>query len=102
MKKIALLLALLALPACSAQQQDDAFAIACASIPTADALFQTYAATGKVGAKIIADEALAVQAAQAACNGPRPTNVKTAIAYVQRIATQILQAIATAKQQAGS
>lgn len=100
-KNFAIALLLLA-TACTPGQLDDGFAIACASVPTADAAFQGYASTGKVSASVINDEKLAVQAAAAACNGPRPADVKTAIAYVQRIATRVLQAIATAKQQAGS
>lgn len=85
---------------CTSEQQDDAFDIACQSIPTADALFQVYVATGKVSDKVINDERLAVQAAQAACNGPRPKDPKTAAAYVQRIATAILNAVAAARKQA--
>lgn len=102
MKVIGLVLvSALALASCTSDQLDDGFAIACAAVPTADAGFQIYVGTGKVSAKVINDEKLAVQAAAAACNGPRPADVKTAISYVQRITTQILQAMATAKQQAG-
>lgn len=102
MRKLMLVAAMaLAVSACTKEQQDDAFAIACQAVPTADAMFQVYVQTGKVSADVIRNEQLAVQSAQAACNGPRPSDVKSAAAYVQRIVTALIQATATARKQAG-
>lgn len=86
--------------ACTPADKDDTYAIACASIPTADALFQVYASTGKVKQSLIDAERQAIAAAQAICNGPRPTNVQQSITAVNRAATAILQLIAQAKAQA--
>lgn len=92
----------LTLASCTTAEKDDAFFIACASIPAADALFQSYVASGKVSAAVIENERTAVAAAQAACNGPRPSDSKTAALYVQRIMTSVLSSIAQAKRQAGA
>lgn len=96
------LLVVLALAACTSADRDDTYAIACSSIPTADALFQVYAGTGKVSASLVADEQAAIAGAQAICSGPRPANVKSALAAVNRAATAILGYIAKAKTQAAT
>lgn len=88
--------------ACTTTEKDDAFFIACASIPTADALFQTYAASGKVSADVIRKKEIAVAAAQSICDGPRPTDTRAAALAVQRAMTAVLTVIATAKKQAGA
>lgn len=88
------------LAACTTTERDNAFDIACASIPTADAMFQVYAVTGKVSQSVIDGERQAIAAAQSVCNGPRPTDVKTSLAAVNRAATAILNYIAVAKKQA--
>lgn len=92
----------LAVAACTDAQKDDTFAIVCGSVPVADALFQNYASTGKVSAKVMNAEKLAVDGAQGACNGPRPADTRTAVAAVQRALTAIANATNTARAQAGA
>lgn len=93
--------ALLVLPACSARDMDNAFAGLCNAVPIADAGFQYYASTGKVSASVIRSEARAVAAAQAVCNGPRPTNVQSAMAAVRAAIVAIAAETAKARAQAG-
>lgn len=88
--------------ACTPQQQDDTYAIVCASVSVADSGFQIYAAGGKVSAKVMTAEHNAVVAAQAVCSGPRPADVATAIAAVQRALTAIANATAQARAQMGN
>lgn len=103
MKRLLLIPALLvAVAACTPGELDDGFAIACQSVPLADAGFQLYASTGKVKASVIAIEKQAVAAAQGVCTGPRPADTKTAVAAVQRAVTAIINATAQARAQAGS
>lgn len=98
------ILALLAMPlvACTEAQKDDAFFVACASVPTADALFQTYVATGRVKQNVIDAEHAAIAAAQVACAGPRPSDSRTTAAYVQRVMATVLVQIAIAKKQSAT
>lgn len=101
-KKIAAMALLAAMTGCSTTERDNAFDIACASIPTADAMFQVYAGTGKVSQSIIDGERQAIAVAQTVCNGPRPADVKSSLAAVNRAATAILGYIAQAKKQAAT
>lgn len=94
--------ALLAITACTEAQKDDTFAIICGSVPVADALFQNYAGTGKVSAKVMSAEKVAVDGAQGVCDGPRPADTRTAIAAVQRALTAIANATSAARAQAGA
>ncbi len=100
MNRIILIVALaLGLAACEKSQIDTTFAIACAALPQADAVFQTYASTGRVSPAVIRNEQAAIAAGQAICNGPPPTNVKDALASVRRVMDAVLKSIATAKAQ---
>lgn len=101
MNRVIALIAVLAFGACTPQQQDDTYAIVCASIPVADQAFQIYAASGRVSANVIANEQLAVAAAQSVCNGPRPADTRTAVAAVQRAMSSILASTKAARTQAG-
>lgn len=92
----------IALSACTTAEKDDSFAVACASVSVADAGFQLYAATGRVSAKTIEKERVAVAAAQAVCSGPRPADVRTSMAAVQRALTAIIEATRQARVQAGA
>lgn len=91
----------LTLAGCTTAQKDDTFAIVCAGVSTADIGFQLYANSGKVSAQIVRNEARAVAAAQAVCNGPRPDNVAQALAAVQRALTSIADATKQARVQVG-
>lgn len=90
----------LAVGACTPQQQDDSFAIACTAVPLADAGFQLYAASGKVSQSVIDIERSAVVGAQAVCNGPRPADVKSSIAAISRALSAIASATARARVEA--
>lgn len=86
--------------ACTEAQKDDTFAIACTAVSTADAGFQLYASTDKVRDSIIQAEKAAVIGAQAVCDGPRPTDVKGALAAVNKALAAIANATAQARQAA--
>lgn len=90
----------LVVTACTEAQKDDAFAIACTAVSTADAGFQLYASTGKVRDSIIEAERAAVVGALAVCDGPRPADVKSALAAVNRALAAIANATAQARQTA--
>lgn len=97
---VAALAAALLLTACTEGQKDDTFAIACTAVSTADVSFQLYASSGKVKPSVIEAERKAVIAAQAVCNGPRPANVRDALAAVNRALAAIAAATAQARVQA--
>lgn len=101
MRRFLLIVPILFLAACTPQQQDDTYAIVCSGVSLADSAFQIYATTGKVSARVIENERKAVAAAQAVCSGPRPTDVRAALAAVQRALTAIAEATREARQQAG-
>lgn len=92
----------LAVAACTEAQKDDTFAVACAAVSAADTGFQIYAGTGKVRDSVVAAEQDAVAAAQATCDGPRPTDAKTALAAVNRALKAIANATASARTQVSS
>lgn len=102
MRKFILVLPLalgLGLGACTTQQSDDTYAVACSAVSLADAGFQIYASTGKVSQSIMDNERLAVVGAQAICDGPRPTNTATSLAAVTRALTAIATATSKARTQ---
>lgn len=101
-RMITIAAALTALAACTEAQKDDTFAIACASVSAADTGFQIYAASGKVRDSVTIPERDAVAAAQAVCDGPRPADVKTALAAVNRALKAIADATAKARVQVGA
>ena len=103
MRKIMLAAAVLGcalVAGCTEEQKDDAFAIACTAVSTADAGFQLYASTGKVRDSVIEGEKAAVVAAQAICDGPRPVDVKTALAAVNNALAAISVATSQAREAA--
>lgn len=91
---------LLSAAACTPQQQDDAFGVACVGVATADAGFQVYAATSKVSTSVLRDETLAVAAAQAICSGPRPADVASSLSALRRALSAIAAATTRARAQA--
>lgn len=102
MRKVSIFAALscvLAVAACTEAQKDDTFAVVCSSVSAADAGFQIYASTGRVATKVMQDEAAAVDAAQAVCSGPRPSDTRSVLVAVQRALTAIANATKSARAQ---
>jgi hypothetical protein len=77
---------------------DDPLARTCMTISTAELAFNVFASTQNVRQSTVDAVRKAVAAAQAVCNGPRPTNPQAALLAAQRA----LQAVADETRRARS